>query len=281
MTRDTRLPAVTRPAHLELAGSTALLTGATGGIGGAIARALAARGVRVLLSGRREADLTRLAQDVGAKAIVSDLSVGSDVDRLAAAALDAGADLLVANAAHPATGMLAALTQDEIDLILAVNLRAPIELARVLAPAMAGRGRGHLVFISSLSGKSAQPASSLYSATKFGLRGFGLALREDLRGTGVGVSVVAPGLIRDAGMFERTGVKLPPGVGTRTPSDVAAAVIRAIEGNRAEVDVAPLGLRVGSALASVAPGPAGWVSSKLGSSRIAIQMDAGHRRRSS
>jgi short-subunit dehydrogenase len=272
---------VTRPARLELAGSTALLTGATGGIGDAIARALAARGVRLLLSARREADLTRLAQDVGAKAIVSDLSVGSDVDRLAAEALDAGADLLVANAAHPATGMLAALTQDEIDLILAVNLRAPIELARVLAPAMAGRGRGHLVFISSLSGKSAQPASSLYSATKFGLRGFGLALREDLRGTGVGVSVVAPGFIRDAGMFERTGVKLPPGVGTRTPSDVAAAVIRAIEGNRAEVDVAPLGLRVGSALASVAPGPAGWVSSKLGSSRIAIQMDAGHRRRSS
>jgi hypothetical protein len=68
-------------------------------------------------------------------------------------------------------------------------------------------------------------------------------------------------------------------VGTRTPQDVAAAVIRAIQDNRAEIDVAPFGLRAGSALASVAPGPAGWVSSKLGSAKIAADMDAGHRRR--
>ncbi|HEX3690997.1 MAG TPA: SDR family NAD(P)-dependent oxidoreductase, partial [Solirubrobacteraceae bacterium] len=227
-----------------------------------------------------EAELSQIAEDADARALVSDLAIAEDVDRLAAEALGAGVDVLVANAAHPATGMLAALTQEQIDLMLAVNLRAPIALARALAPAMVERGRGHLVFISSLSGKSAQPASSLYSATKFGLRGFGLALREDLRGTGVGVSVVAPGFIRDSGMFAKTGVKLPPGVGTRTPQDVADAVIRAIEGNRAEIDVAPLGLRVGSAIASVAPGPAGWVSSKLGSGRIATEMDAGHRRRS-
>ncbi|MGH2895823.1 MAG: SDR family NAD(P)-dependent oxidoreductase [Solirubrobacteraceae bacterium] len=272
---------MTRPTRMQLAGSTALVTGATGGIGDAITRALGARGVRLLVSGRREAELSLIAEEVGARAVVSDLAVAADVDRLAATALDAGAEVLVANAAHPATGMLTALTQDEIDLILDVNLRAPIELARILAPAMVARGRGHLVFISSLSGKSAQPASSLYSATKFGLRGFGLALREDLRGTGVGVSVVAPGFIRDAGMFSRTGARLPPGVGTRTPQDVAAAVIRAIEDDRAELDVAPLNLRVGSAIASVAPGPAGWVSSKLGSRRIATEMDAGHRRRSS
>ncbi|HEY1712675.1 MAG TPA: SDR family NAD(P)-dependent oxidoreductase [Solirubrobacteraceae bacterium] len=270
-----------RHARLDLDGSTALLTGATGGIGNAIARALSARGVRLILSGRREAELSQMAEEVGARAVVSDLAVAADVDRLAAAARDAEVDVLVANAAHPATGMLAALTQEEVDVILDVNLRAPIELARILAPAMLARGRGHLVFISSLSGKSAQPASSLYSATKFGLRGFGLALREDLRGTGVGASVVAPGFVRDAGMFVKTGAKLPPGVGTRTPQDVAAAVIRAIEQDRAEIDVAPLGLRVGGAIASVIPGPAGWASSKLGSGRIATEMDAGHRRRSS
>jgi uncharacterized protein len=262
-------------------GRTALVTGATGGIGDAIARALGERGAQLVLSGRRESELSRMAEEVGGRAVVSDLAVAADVDRLAAAALDAEVDVLVANAAHPGTGMLAALTQEEVDLILDVNLRAPIELARLLAPAMVARGQGHLVFISSLSGKSAQPASSLYSATKFGLRGFGLALREDLRGTGVGVSVVAPGFIRDAGMFSKTGVKLPPGVGTRTPQDVAAAVIRAIENDRAEIEVAPVGVRVGTALSSLAPGPAGWVSSKLGSARIATEMDAGHRRRSS
>jgi short-subunit dehydrogenase len=272
---------VARHERFQLAGSTALLTGATGGIGAAIADALGARGVRLLLSGRRETELSQRAEELGAQAVVSDLAAAADVERLAAVALDAGVDVLVANAAHPATGMLAALSQDEIDEMLDVNLRAPIALARVLAPAMVARGRGHLVFISSLSGKSAQPASSLYSATKFGLRGFGLALREDLRGTGVGVSVVAPGFIRESGMFANTGVKLPPGVGTRTPQDVAAAVIRAIEGNRAETDVAPLGLRAGTAIASVAPGPAGWVSSKLGSAKIATEMDAGHRGRQS
>jgi short-subunit dehydrogenase len=272
---------VPRRASLHLAGSTVLVTGATGGIGDAIARGLSARGAQLVLSGRREAELSRVAEEVGARAVVADLAVAGDVDRLAAEASAAGIDVLVANAAHPATGTLAALTQEDIDLILDVNLRAPIELARVLAPAMVARGRGHLVFISSLSGKSAQPASSLYSATKFGLRGFGLALREDLRGSGVGASVVAPGFIRDAGMFVRTGVKLPPGVGTKTPQDVAAAVIRAIEDDRAEIDVAPLGLRLGSAIASVVPGPAGWVSSKLGSGRIATEMDAGHRRHSS
>ncbi len=268
-----------RSPRLQLAGSTALLTGATGGIGGAIARTLGARGVHLLLSGRREAELAQLTEDLGGRAIVSDLSVAADVDRLAGDALDAEVDVLIANAAHPATGMLNALSQEEVDLILDINLRAPIAIARVLAPAMVERGRGHLVFISSLSGKSAQPASSMYSATKFGLRGFGLALREDLRGTGVGVSVVLPGFIRESGMFANTGVKLPPGVGTRTPQDVAAAVIRAIEHNRAEVEVAPLGLRVGTALSSLAPGPAGWVSTKLGSARIATEMDAGHRRR--
>ena len=85
--------------------------------------------------------------------------------------------------------------------MLEVNLRAPIALARALAPAMIARGSGHIVFISSLAGKAAAPASSIYSATKFGLRGFALGLREDLRPHGVGVSVVLPGFIRDAGMF--------------------------------------------------------------------------------
>lgn len=269
---------MTRSGRLQLAGSTALITGATGGIGNAIARELARRGARLLVSGRREPELTHLAQDVGGQAVVCDLAVAADVDRLGAAALEAGVDVLIANAARPATGMLTALSQDEIDHSLDVNLRAPIALARVLAPSMVARDRGHLVFISSLSGKSAQPASSLYAATKFGLRGFGLSLREDLRGTAVGVSVVAPGFIREAGMFARTGAALPPGVGTRSPEDVATAVVRAIETNRAELDVAPLALRVGAAVASVLPGPAGWVSTKLGSAQIATDMDAGHRR---
>jgi short-subunit dehydrogenase len=255
-----------------LAGSTALVTGATGGIGEAIAHALAARGARLLVSGRREAELARLAEDLGAQAVLSDLAVAEDVERLAAAGVDAGVELLIANAALPASGTLSELSQAQIDRMLDVNLRAPIALARTLSVGMVERGRGHLVFVSSLSGKTASPASSIYSATKFGLRGFAFGLREDLRGTGVGVSVIAPGFIRDAGMFAKTNVTLPPGVGTRSPADVAAAVVRAIETNRAEIDVAPLGVRAGAALGAVAPGLAGWASHHLGSAKVAAQM---------
>ena len=90
-------------------------------------------------------------------------------------------------------------------------------LAHGLIEQMVARGSGHLLFMSSLSGRAAAPGSSVYSATKFGLRGFALALREDLAPKGVGVSVVLPGFIRDAGMFADSGAKLPPGVGTQAP----------------------------------------------------------------
>jgi short-subunit dehydrogenase len=255
-----------------ISGSIALVTGATGGIGGAIARSLSAQGARLIVSGRRQDELERIAGELGGRAIAADLADREDVGRLASAAVAAGVDVLVANAALPATGLLTELTAEEIDRMLDVNLRAQIALAHALAPAMAARGRGHMVFMSSLSGKAANPASSLYSATKFGLRGFALGLREDLRGSGVGVSVVAPGFIRDAGMFANTGLRLPPGVGTRSAEEVAAAVLRAIRRNRAEVDVAPAGLRVGAAFASVAPGAAAWGARLMGSHRIAAEM---------
>jgi short-subunit dehydrogenase len=142
---------------------------------------------------------------------------------------------------------------------------------------MVERRRGHLVFMSSLQGKATAPVSSIYCATKFGLRGFALALREDLREHGVGVSVVLPGFIRDAGMFADARVQLPPGVGTRSPEDVAMAVVSAIERNRAEVDVAPLPLRLGTAVASVAPALSAAVGRRLGSERIAAQIVAGQR----
>ena len=158
-----------------------------------------------------------------------------------------------------------------------VNLRAPIMLARLLAPALTARGSGHLVFVSSLSGKAAGPHSSVYSATKFGLRGFSLGLRQDLAEHGVGVSCVFPGFIRDAGMFADSGAALPPGVGTSTPEEVAAGIIRAIERDRAEVDVAPLALKAGATLGGLAPGLTASVQSRLGSFKIARAIGAGQR----
>jgi short-subunit dehydrogenase len=252
---------------VKLSGATVLLTGATGGIGHAIARRLHGAGASLVLTGRRTDVLTPLAEELGGRAIAVDL-----VDREAPARLleEAGdVDVLVANAALPASGLVDSFSVDEIDRALDVNLRAPIVLARLLGPKLAERGSGHLVFISSLAGKAAAPRSSLYSATKFGMRGFALGLRADLHAHGVGVSTVFPGFIRDAGMFAESGAKLPRGVGTRAPEDVAQAVQRAIERNKAEVVVAPAGLRLGSLFGGLAPGFAERATRRMGGDKIA------------
>jgi uncharacterized protein len=258
-----------------LAGGTALVTGATGGIGQAIARALAAEGATLLLTGRRADVLEPLAAELGARAIVVDLAERGEVGRLAA---EAGAvDVLVNNAALPASGTLDDFTQDQIDRALEVNLRAPIALSRSLSEGMVARRRGHLIFISSISGRAAAGGGALYSATKFGLRGFALCLREDLRPAGVGVSVIMPGFIAEAGMFAEAGVDLPRGVGTRTPADVARGVITAIRKNRAEVDVAPLAIRLGATFASLAPDTAAALSRRMGSDQVSRDMADGQR----
>jgi short-subunit dehydrogenase len=254
---------------------TVLLTGASGGIGHAIARALAARGASLVLTGRRAEVLEPLAAEVGGRALAVDLADRDAVPRLVEHAGEV--EILVANAALPASGTLDDYTLEQIDRALDVNLRAPIAMAKLLSEQMARRAHGHMVFISSLSGKASAPGSSLYSATKFGLRGFALGLREDLRPAGVGVSTIFPGFIREAGMFANSGVELPRGVGTRSPEDVAAAVVRSIERNRAEIDVAPLSLRAGAAFAGLAPGLAASASRRMGGSQVSEGLAAGQR----
>lgn len=260
---------------MKVAGSRILLTGATGGIGHVIARELHARGARLVLSGRRAEVLTPLAEALGAWVVTADMAVPEDVHRLAAESADC--DILIVNAALPASGHLLELTQTQIDTMLEVNLRAPIALVRELAPHMVERARGHIVLVSSLSGKAAAPASSIYSAAKFGIRGFAHGAREDLRDAGVGVSVVLPGFIRDAGMFADSGAKLPPGVGTSSPQDVARAIVSAIERNRTEISVAPLPMRLGADIASVAPGLSARFQRLMGGAGVARKVAAGQK----
>jgi short-subunit dehydrogenase len=258
---------------MQISGAKVLVTGATGGLGQAIARDLAARGARLVLTGRRADVLEPLAAELSAEVRAVDLADGDAV--LALAADSADVDVVVLNAALPGSGRLDSFSLDQMERVIDVNLRAPIVLAHELAPHMVGRGRGSLVFISSLSGKASAPGGSMYSATKFGLRGFALSLRAELHGTGVGVTVVNPGFIRDAGMFAESNTELPRGVGTKTPDDVAHGVARAIERGPAEIDVAPFGLRAGATLASVAPGFSEAVARKLGSDKVAEDMAEG------
>jgi short-subunit dehydrogenase len=265
---------------MEIAGKRALLTGATGGIGRAIATALAERGAAVALSSRKGEELEVLAASLpggGHSVLVADLAEPGAAERLAAEATAAGeVDLLVANAGLPASGRLTGFSAGEVSRAVRVNLEAPLLLAHALLPAMVERGSGHLLFVSSLSGKAASPRASVYNATKFGLRGFALALREDLIGdrAGVGVSVVLPGFIRDAGMFADAGAKLPPGMGTSSPEEVASGVVRAVEQDKAEVAVAPRQMRALVGFAHVFPGIAARVQ-RGGGTKVADDVARG------
>ena len=258
---------------MNVGARTVLLTGATGGLGHAIARRLAAAGARLVLSGRRCDVLAALASEIGAEVAPADMSDPDAVRELAAA--HTHVDILVANAGVPASGRLQTYDDEQLERALLVNLHAPIILTHALTPHMVERGSGHIVFMSSLSGKTATAGSSLYNATKYGLRGFGSAMRAELHGTGVGVSTIFPGFIRDAGMFADANVKLPFGVGTKSPDQVAEATLRAIERNRGEIDVAPLGLKLGSLFGGVAPETAARVTRRSGGDALARQFETG------
>jgi uncharacterized protein len=238
---------------MDLNGKTALITGASGGLGIAIARRLHGAGATVKLSARRVELMEELASELGDRAEVlpADLSSADDVRRLAGEAEPV--DVLVANAGIPGTGKLTEYEPEQIDRVLDVNLGSVVHLTRALLPGMIERGSGHLIYVSSMSGKVSSPRSSLYNATKFGMRGFAHAIHEDLRGTGVGATVILPGFIDEAGMWADGGLKTPPGSGGKKPDDVADAVAKALDKNPHEIVVSGFIPRVGGALYGLAP----------------------------
>jgi short-subunit dehydrogenase len=249
---------------VDLNGARVLLTGASGGIGNAIARALHQRGASLAITGRRVDALETLKAELGDRVdvLLADLCKQEDVEGLPARA--GTVDVLVANAGLPGSGDLASFSPEQIDRAIDVNLRAPMQLTRALLPGMIERRSGHVVFVSSLAGKVPAAGSTVYSATKFGLRGFGDSLHDELHGTGVGATTVFPGFISDAGMFADSGVKLPAAVGTKPPEKVADAVLAGIEKGRAEIDVAPLAVRATGKLAGLAPGAVTAVNRRFG-----------------
>jgi short-subunit dehydrogenase len=263
---------------VELEGTRVLLSGATGGLGRAIGAQLAGRGARLVLSSRREDDLRELAGSLPGgterhEVVVADLAEPGAAERLIAQA--GGIDVLVANAALPASGRLEDFSSEEVQRAIRVNLESPILMARAIAPELAEKRAGHLVFISSLSGKVGSPRSALYSATKFGLRGFAFGLREDLHPHGVGVSIVSPGFVREAGMFADARAKPPPVIGTTTPKKVGQAVVRAIERNRNEITVAPMRQRLAAEIGYRHPEFAARIQRRGGAERVAEDVAAG------
>ena len=218
---------------------TALVTGASSGIGRAITLALAAAGVQVLAVGRDAAALGALQADSGAVPVVADVC-----DRAAMAPLFVAhpIDLLVNNAGVLLTrGPFQDGTADAIDGMIAVNLAAPLHLARLALPGMIARGRGHLVFIGSSAGRTPHPDLAVYGATKAAIGHFCDSLRGDLLGTGVRVTEIAPGRVRSRLYRDTIGLaavdaELYDGVDPIEPEQVAALLLAALA-TPAHVDV--------------------------------------------
>jgi len=256
----------------DLRGKTILLTGASTGLGPYIARRLRQGGAKFILSARNAEALKKLAGELGdSRVVAADLSRAGEPERLAAEAGDV--DVLVSNAGIPATGRLATFAIEEIDRAIAVNLRAGIVLAKALAPRMVERKSGHMVFMSSIAGKIPSGGETIYNATKFGIRGFALALREELWGTGVGVSVITPTFVSEAGMWAVTGLKPNPIAGEVSPAQVADAVWSAITRNRREVDVAPIQLRTVLKVQALTPGVFATTARWMGATRSNEDLD--------
>jgi NAD(P)-dependent dehydrogenase (short-subunit alcohol dehydrogenase family) len=197
----------------ELVGRVAIVTGASSGIGAATARELGRRGATVVLAARRAAELERRVQEVRvsggeALSVVADLAdrmqVRSLVDQTMAKF--GRIDILVNNAGGNWHRPLAATPPADLIGLVELNLTGAMLLTRAVLPGMLARQHGAIVFVGSVSGRVAM--EPVYSATKYGLRGFALALRRQLWGTGVSVSLVAPGKIR-TGMTEHVRGRLP------------------------------------------------------------------------
>jgi short-subunit dehydrogenase len=252
---------------MRLRGAVALVTGASSGIGRASAVRLAAGGARVLVHGRDAAQLTKLAETIGAVPLVADLAGPEAGGRLAEAALAAAGrvDIVVNNAGIGWAGPLAGMAAGDVHRLVMVNLTAPIALTRALLPQLLDRHTGYLMFVSSIAGRLGVAGESVYAATKGGLDVFAESLRLELDGTGVRVGVLVPGVVQTA-FFERRGRPYARGRPRPLPAEaVAGTLVRMIENGRAE-GYAPGWLRLPVAVRGVMPGVYRRLGTRFGGS---------------
>jgi short-subunit dehydrogenase len=231
---------------------TAIVTGASRGIGPLIAKALAKEGINLVLAARSALELEQVAAGIRATG-VRVLSVPTDVtDREARSALVTTAertfgaiDVLVNNAGGDPQREFHNYTANEVEAIIQLNLTAPIEFTRLLLPGMVARKQGHIVNLSSMGGHIGFPHTEVYSACKDGLIGFTRVLRADYQANGVTSSVLVLGSIGGAGVTARTlqemNLQMPTlGKAFMSPAEaVAKAVVKALRRDKAELVIMP------------------------------------------
>ena len=219
----------------DLTGMTALVTGASGGIGSAIAKAMAAQGARVALSGTREEALRKVQAEVGGDSIVlpANLSDPAAVDALVPQAVEqlGKLDILVSNAGVTRDNLAMRMKDEEWDQVIRVNLEAAFRLARAAMKPMMRAKHGRIISITSVVGATGNPGQANYAASKAGLVGMSKAIAQEVASRGITVNCVAPGFIRsamtdalaDAQKQSLLG-RIPVGT-LGTGDDVAAAVV--------------------------------------------------------
>jgi NADP-dependent 3-hydroxy acid dehydrogenase YdfG len=224
--------AVTRP----LEGRSALVTGASRGIGAATARALAWAGARVVLVARSAEHLNALASELGhgATPLPADLSQSAAAPTVASAALEIlgrDPDILVHAAGSFPMASIADAKDEDLDLALTLNTSAPLRLTRAFLPAMRARGAGHVVMIGSVADRTVFPGNAVYAASKHALRAVHEALRAETRGSGVRATLISPAAT-DTPLWDAhdpdASANLPSRSEMLRPEDVADAVLWAV-----------------------------------------------------
>lgn len=183
----------------DLSGKTALVTGATGGIGGAVARALHAAGAKLILSGTRQSAIDALAAELdGAVGVACNLSDPAAVDGLVAAAEEAAGaplDILVANAGVTKDQLLMRMKDEDWQSVIQINLESYFRLTRAATKGMMKRRAGRIIGITSVVGVTGNPGQTNYAASKAGMIGFSKSLAQEIGSRGITVNCVAPGFI--------------------------------------------------------------------------------------
>jgi short-subunit dehydrogenase len=227
----------------------ALITGGSSGIGAAIADKLAAAGCRLVVLGRDGDRLDAVASRTGARAVVADLCTPEGLTRAADVAVEV--DLLVNSAGVGWAGDLATMAEPDIDRLVALNLTAPMRLTRTALPGMRARGRGQLVYVSSIAAVGVG-GESVYAATKAGLRAFADSVRLEVAGEGISVTTVLPGAVRTP-FFDHRGLPYDRHFPRQIDAaDVASALMEALEHSEGEVFV-PRWLSVAARLRGATP----------------------------
>jgi uncharacterized protein len=262
---------------MELRGKKALVTGASSGIGAATARALAAAGARVLLLARRQPELERVAATLGERAAAVHSVDLTDADAVARVAsritADFGTpDIVVNNAGAGQWKFVDETTPAEAVQMMAVPYFAAFFVTRAFLPGMLARGSGHIVNVSSVASRFVWPGAAAYTAARWAVRGFSEALRADLAGTGVGVTLVEAAAVASSYWDNNPGSRERlPGVSRLipilSPDEAAQAIVRGIERNRRLV-VAPALMRVIYLQNAVFPGLVQWLMIRTGYRRL-------------